>query len=482
MWLQRGLFYLTSLAVCSHWVLASGFSILELGGRAAGMGGAFTAIANDGSALFYNPAGIAFQPGFRFEADGFIDRGYFHFTPSTTPPGTIVPKGGYSGVVSPAIQFLGNLFVTKQISQKWTFGLGVYSPFGLGDNWTNFKDSDPANTKFVGRFAGTRGLLQNIWAQPTIAYRVTEKISIAVGPALVYNHLLLERSILNPLDDGAVFGQSLAPLLLPTENPALAGLSIARFLPEGRARFDGQAFSPGVTAGGLIKFPSRKTSLGASWRSPVTYHVAGIASFGFTNNYTLQNLLPALGAPSLSSLFPNQDIKASYTTPGTLNVGIANSSFWKSTLAFDFVFQNYNRFNTIALNFSKTQGTATPPVIQFPFNFRDTYFLRAGWERRIKPNTIVRAGYYFDHAGVPDASVSPFFPDSSKNVITGGISRHINNKEITFFYQGAFEEARNINVPANEKTFTNGRYRVFINLFGFGVRMRKGTEPVETDR
>lgn len=43
----------------------------ETGTRALGMGGAFTAIADDTSALFYNPAGLA-KPGLQFsysEAD-----------------------------------------------------------------------------------------------------------------------------------------------------------------------------------------------------------------------------------------------------------------------------------------------------------------------------------------------------------------------------------------------------------------------------
>src|SRR2546423_10046789 len=177
------LLYLMACLSFSESARASGFSILELGGRGAGMGGAFTAIADDGSALFYNPAGIGFQKGFRFEMDGFLVKGNYHFFPSTTPPGTIVPKEGYSGTVSPKIQFLSNAYMTKDLpGTKWTLGFGLYAPFGLGDNWTDFKDSQPANEKFVGRFAGTRGLLQNIWVQPTVAYRPTPNMSFAVGP------------------------------------------------------------------------------------------------------------------------------------------------------------------------------------------------------------------------------------------------------------------------------------------------------------
>ena len=481
--MRRALVYWIAFLTFCQGAWASGFSILELGGRAAGMGGAFAGLADDGSALFYNPAGIAFQQGLRFEADGFVTKGLFHFIPSITPPGTIVPKDGYNGAVSPAVQFLGNLYITKDLPRKkWTFGFGVYAPNGLGDNWTSFKDSDPTNTKFVGRFAGTRGLLQNIWFQPTAAYRLTPNSSLAVGPAVAHVHILLEQSILNPSNEGITFGQQLAPLLLPGQDPTLAGRSIARLLPEGRARFAGTANAPGVTVGYLYKHPAWKTNFGVSWRSPVTYHVSGKASFAFTNSPALQGFLTALNAPSFSSLFPTQSIKASFTTPGTLVAGIANSSLWKSTITFDVTFQDYSRFKDIPLNFSKTQGTATPPEQRFQFNFHNTYFIRAGWERHVTTNNIVRAGYYFDHTAVSDAYVSPFFPDSSKNVVTAGISHQAGNKEVSFFYQGAFQEERVTNVAANDNIFTNGKYRVFINLFGFGVRFNKGGTTIDTNQ
>src|ERR1700730_3953979 len=239
------LLYIVFFLSFSQGARASGFSILELGGRGAGMGGAFTAIADDGSALFYNPAGIGFQKGLRIEMDGFLVKGNYHFFPEATPTGTIDTKAGYSGTVSPTVQILANMYMTKDLpGTKWTLGFGLYAPFGLGDNWTDFKDSQPANEKFVGRFAGTRGLLQNIWAQPTVAFRPTENMSIAVGPAVVYTHLLLEESILNPRVDGVVFGTQLASLILPGQDPTLAGQSIGRLLPEGRARFAGTAFAP----------------------------------------------------------------------------------------------------------------------------------------------------------------------------------------------------------------------------------------------
>src|ERR1700737_2053550 len=86
------LLYLVAFLSFSQGARASGFSILELGGRGAGMGGAFTAIADDGSALFYNPAGIGFQKGLRIEMDGFLVKGNYNFFPAPTPPAPFFPK------------------------------------------------------------------------------------------------------------------------------------------------------------------------------------------------------------------------------------------------------------------------------------------------------------------------------------------------------------------------------------------------------
>src|SRR5215472_1601446 len=69
----------------------SAFSVSEMGARASGMGNAFIGIADDGAALVYNPAGIAFQPGTHLTMDTSVVVGLFRFTPSATPPGQVVP-------------------------------------------------------------------------------------------------------------------------------------------------------------------------------------------------------------------------------------------------------------------------------------------------------------------------------------------------------------------------------------------------------
>ncbi len=56
-----GIFILSVVVI--YIAFAGGYQLNEQGARAVGMGGAFVARASDPSAIYYNPAGLAFQKG-----------------------------------------------------------------------------------------------------------------------------------------------------------------------------------------------------------------------------------------------------------------------------------------------------------------------------------------------------------------------------------------------------------------------------------
>jgi long-chain fatty acid transport protein len=467
------------LSVCLGDLKASAFSIIELGTRSVGMGGAFVAVADDGSALFFNPAGIAFQKGMRFQMDMFAVHGVFRFVPSSVPRGTVVPEDGYNGAFSPNWQMIGNMYFSKDLTPKLTFGFGMFAPFGLGDNWTSFNDSDPPTTKPPNRYAGTRGRMESIWFQPTIAYRLHENTSIGVGFAIVHTHLLLEQSILNPLDDGLIFGQQLASTLFPDQDPTAAGKAIARMLPEGRARFAGTDQSPAFNVGILHRIPRAKTTVGASYRSQVSFHLDGHASFAFTDDYPLK---PFVGEDTIPDLFPTQKITASFATPETISFGVSNSSLWNTTIAASFQYQDYRRFKDVALNFTQTEGTATPPELRLNFGFQHLYTVNVGFERPVTNSLIVRAGYYFDHSPVPERSVGPLFPDGNRSNWAVGASKQWGNKELSVFYEITKFHHLVVDVPENAKLWTNGQYNNTGHVLGFGMRFNLGGTELHMSR
>jgi long-chain fatty acid transport protein len=479
--MARNPLLLVPLLVLAFASQASGscFSVFENGVRAAGMGGAFVSIANDGSAIFYNPAGIAFQKGTRMDMESLVVVGLFRYTPTSTPPGTIVPDKGYNLNTSPHFIPIMSMYLTKDISPRWTAGFGLFAPFGLAANATSFKDSDPKVSKYVGRYAGTRGKLESFWIQPTAAYRLTKNSSFAFGVAWVHTHLLIEESILNPLDDGKTFGNKVASKVFPGFDTNLSGAAIARMLPEGRARFAGTADSPGYSAGYLYKHEKSGTNIGLMWRSAVTHHLSGEASFAFTEGYALENFV---GKDTIPKLFPKQAIKASFTTPATYSVGVSNSALVKGLLALQVDVQDYKRFKDVPLNFSQTKDTATPAELRLTFSMQTSYIVRTGYERNLGEKNTVRVGYVFDHTPVTDKSTGPLFPDSSRNSITVGLSRIRNMSEFSFFYQAMWYDGRLTNVPENANIWTNGNYSNFVHLFGFGLRMRMGVATNPFDR
>jgi long-chain fatty acid transport protein len=466
---------LLSVAVGGIPAWGAAFTIQELGGRATGMGGAFVAVADDGSALYYNPAGISFQEGLRMEMEGTFVHGDFNFTPSSTPKGTIVPPGGYPGFISPQILVVPNMYMSKTLNRKWTAGFGAFTPFGLGANWTNFKDSAPADTKFVGRFQSSRPQMQSIWFQPTVSYRVSRSLSIAAGVAWVHSHALLEQSILNPANDGIVFGQALASNVFPGADPAVAGKIIARLLPEGRFRFAGVSNNIGANGGLLYWHARSKTRFGLNYRTAVVQHFDGKASFAFTQGYALQ---PAVSLSTLYTLFPNQPARVTFTTPGTYAAGIATEAFGRNLFALDFQVQDYQRVKDVLLNFTETSGTVTPAEEREVFDFHNAIEVRVGWERKIKGFTI-RGGGAWDQTPVPDAAVSPLWPDSTRLNFNAGFSKMRGSRELSVYYQFTKFLNRTTNVPANADIYTNGDWNSNAQVFGFSVRFRAGGKPLE---
>ncbi|MBK9168820.1 MAG: outer membrane protein transport protein [Bryobacterales bacterium] len=464
----------------------SAFAVNELGARAQGMGGAFTAIADDASALFFNPAGLAFQKGTNFQMEALAINGQFRFVPSDTPPGAVVPEKGFSGAIGQPFIPVASMYFSRRMSERWSLGFALYTPNGLAANFTNFNDGDPSHTKFVGRWAGSRAMLRQFWFQPTVAVRLSQNHAISVGVAAVHTHLFLEQSFLNPYEDPDEFGLRLAKDVFPGADPVAAYRSFARLLPEGRLRAAATSNRPGFAGGYLYRNPNSGFSLGLNYRSPVVSRLKGDAAFSFTNEGALVPFLPK--DQTLDILFPNQPITGTFVTPATYVVGVAKNGVAGGTLAFDFRMQDFQRFRDIPLNFSQTvdangEEIGTPPERRLVFDFRNSYLIHAGYERpfgsggpmrKMLAGATWRAGYVFDYTPVVEKSVGPLFPDATRHSWTAGMTKPVGSFDMTFFYQFMQFMNRTTNVAANNFQFTNGEYRNFANLIGLGMRWRVG--------
>ena len=174
----------------------------------------------------------------------------------------------------------------------------------------------------------------------------------------------------------------------------------------------------------------------------------------------------------MNTLFPNQKISGTFTTPATYSLGVSNSAFWNATIEADLEIQDFHRFKDFPINFSQaSDDTGTPAEQRLKFDFSNSYILKIGIEKRLKRISALRAGYSFDHSPVPDKSVNALFPDSSRNSFTIGATQEHGNLEFSAYYQAMFFVDRVTNVTDNINQYTNGDYDNFAHLLGLGLRI-----------
>ena len=152
---------------------ADGFRNPFQGAAAIAQGNAFAAQADDPTAIFYNPAGLAWLPGVQVSA-GLqlvnVDTQY------TGPDGkrTENDLGGLFGFPPP-----GQLFVSANVGDlglpalsRLTVGFGIQNLFGFG---ARYPDDAPLATVV------TEASLPLIDLKPTLAYRLTDRLAIGLG-------------------------------------------------------------------------------------------------------------------------------------------------------------------------------------------------------------------------------------------------------------------------------------------------------------
>jgi hypothetical protein len=121
---------------------AGGFEIPDNGTEALGRGAAFTAKADDGTALQYNVAGFAQQRGTRLLLDSNLWFSSYSFQRAGTyPDNPNNPLTPWGGTPFPKVSDQGGAFLAPFLAlstdfgyfERWTFAIGVFGPSSVGN-------------------------------------------------------------------------------------------------------------------------------------------------------------------------------------------------------------------------------------------------------------------------------------------------------------------------------------------------------------
>lgn len=200
--LRKGIVSIFFLSFLANLLHGGGWNNTLLGCRAIAMGGAFSAVADDASAIFYNPSGLAFmKSNFNFSLNGF----YIWPTHEYTLPSGRKIESRYSNP-------LPQLFFTFKTSSKITLGVGFYVPYaGGGVDWKE---------EFLGYpLKSTLGIFS---ITPAFAYQFSEKFSLGLNLNF-YRALLNVKTKMEPFgpmseeESGTAISGGLSMMYRPTE-------------------------------------------------------------------------------------------------------------------------------------------------------------------------------------------------------------------------------------------------------------------------
>lgn len=393
-------------------VFGGGFQLNEHGSKPLGMGGAFTAIANDASAVYWNGAGLSFIEGTNFIVGAAL----------------ISPATSFRGV-SPAVDisymhrqafFPPHVFVSHRISNAFSVGLGASVPFGLGTEW---------DEQWIGRYLAVETELETISAPLVLSWAILDNLSISAGGSYNYAKVLITQA------------NSQAP-----------------FTGDAFIRLEGDEHTAFGYNFGLMWKPVEEVSIGASFRSEVEYNFEGTAT--------------STGAEQLSTVLPAGNISATLTTPMNIQGGIAVRVIEQLLLSADFQWVGWSSYDKLAVDF---ENEAYEDISRAR-DYDDSYIIRFGGEYTVDEYLSLLGGVYYDKNPVDPDFLSPSLPDSDRLGLSLGVDARITeNFGITGSYlfirsaENTITNSREIYTPfeeGNESSASkfNGTYNSRANL------------------
>jgi long-chain fatty acid transport protein len=335
---------------------AAGFMIYEHGAAAMAMAGAFTSLAKDPSALWHNPAGMAWLEGTQ------IMGGATFIFPSGTVDFPTYP-GAPSYDQEHQVFTPPNFYLTHRLSDKVAIGLGVFAPYGLGISW-------PDPETFPWRFLGTSGDMQMFFVNPALAVKITDRFSLALGVSFITSKLT----------------QTVTTLKDIGEVPVDADLKGTSF---------------GFNAGLLYKGDGYR--FGLNYRSRFNLDYSGTISL-----QTALSPQPFEGTGETTFKFPD-----------IVTMGLSFDLTKKLVWAVDLHYVFWSSYDGYTIH-SEVPSLGLVEDTHVPTLWRDSYVARTGLEFMASGRLALRAGFLYDKTPQPAATMDSTLPDADRIALTAG--------------------------------------------------------------
>ncbi|UVE16520.1 outer membrane protein transport protein [Pseudomonas sp. LS44] len=356
---------LTIGALSTH-SLASGYAINEQ--SVSSMGTSFagrSSSAEDATTIFGNPAGMSRLKREQVSAGAAM---IYARTDIDDARGSF--RGSNDGDMVPLVAAPMGYYV-KPIDDKWTFGIGMYVPFGLVTDY---------ESGFQGRYFGDRSEVRVITVQPTISYRFNDQLSVGFGPTI--NRV-----------DGELTSAAL--------NRATLGTN------DGKVKVKGDDTALGYNVGVLYQITAQ-TRAGLTYHSMVDYKLEGdteINGSGF--------------GPFNGSKY---DASLKLKTPESVDFSVTHELNADWTLYAGSTWTRWSRLEAIVVENEGVPALLASSLspIREDQNWHDTWAHAIGVAYKLNPQWTLRTGVSVDQSPTNNEDRSPRIPTNDRKAISFG--------------------------------------------------------------
>lgn len=473
---------------------AEGYQVNNFSARQAGMANVGTAMKLGSESIYFNPAAAAFQES-KFDislgATGILSS----VTASTLPTADNGYKSDLQETSDNKMSTPLHMYINYKPSDRWAVGLGFYTPDGSSMNWGS-------------NWSGAH-LIQDInlaayTIQPTVSFKICDRLSIGAGLMITWGNFDLSRSLLSQATrQGLITGMldpNITRLTAAIGNGALTGEELAQaqatlqMLQQGKgylentmdqsivsAKLSGNAnVAVGVNAGILWDINDH-WSLAMSYRSRMNMKV--------DRGRAVMNIAPEAAAlieqlgqlSSNTQLIPALDKGTFHTElplPTTVTWGVSYRPNAKWQMAVDLQWIGWSAYKDLNVAFNETElGIKDIYSVK---NYSNTLSARFGAEYQALNWLTARAGIYFDESPVDSNYLNPETPSMTKIAYSLGASFRLARSlslDLAYCYVSSADPERTGSYPIYgyssgqlEEVFTRN-YKLHAHVVSFGMRI-----------
>lgn len=357
---------------------AAGYGVYEWSARGNALGGAMVARDGDPSSVAYNPAAITDLPGNQ------IQIGATAIAPMATMD---VQEAGLEDMdFDDSVWGLPTMYYTRQLSDNYWFGIGMFSRVGLG---TDYEDQDT----WAGRYNCSHAAIKSVSITPNLAMKFSDAFSLALGVDATY----LDFSYDTTIDANKVLTRN---NLSDDNDPSTTSTDILQEISA-----DGWAY--GINLGARYR-PFDWLAFGVLWRSEIQLTVHGDADF------TQKGVVP----PSLI-LLNDTEVSGTEPVPESFTMGVMVKPIDRLSLEFDAVWTKWSAYETLIIEYddplfgslSEAKGVK---------KWDNTWRFQFGAEYALTDYLDLRAGYVYDQSPVNDDYEDYAVPCTDRQIVTLG--------------------------------------------------------------